>query len=249
MVDRTIGQDIFITSLVSAVSKAVSACDIAARRSEASREVSCMGMLVYGGELIKTLILEWGQRVSQRMLRLVTQGRKVFPKLQESSAKTVGVISDKHVPDRARRIPERVFKVFQNVDFIVHAGDLVQLSVIEELERLAPVLVVYGNMDGPEVRGKLPKLDSFKVFDWRIGVTQNPGAHLGLGKMREIASTNGFNVLIYGHTHSSSIKWERDVLFINPGSPTNPSPPFLAKPSVALLRVTKESTIPKIVQI
>ncbi|MGD0977620.1 MAG: metallophosphoesterase family protein [Candidatus Bathyarchaeia archaeon] len=72
---------------------------------------------------------------------MVTQERQVFPRLQESLAKTVGVISDTHVPDRARRIPERVFKVFENVDFIVHAGDLVQFSVIDELERLAPVLL------------------------------------------------------------------------------------------------------------
>jgi len=180
---------------------------------------------------------------------LVTQQRQMLPKPQETLAKTVGVISDTHVPDRARRIPERVFKVFENVDFIVHAGDLVQLSVIDELEQLAPVLVVSGNMDGPEVRSKLPKLDSFKVFEWRIGVTHNPGAYLGLRKMREIAAANDFDVLIYGHTHSSNVRWERDFLFINPGSPTNPSPPFLAKPTVALLRITKENIIPEIVRI
>jgi putative phosphoesterase len=180
---------------------------------------------------------------------LVTQERQVLPKLQENLAKTVGVISDTHVPDRAKRIPERVFKVFENVDFIVHAGDLVQFSVIDELERLAPVLVVSGNMDGPEVKSKLPKLDSFKIFDWRIGVTHNPGTHFGTRRMREIADSNNFNVLAYGHTHSSNIKWEREILFINPGSPTNPSPPFLARPSVALLRVTRDRIIPEIVNI
>jgi len=169
--------------------------------------------------------------------------------MHESSAKTVGVISDTHVPIRAKKIPERVFEVFKNVDFIVHAGDLVQLSVIDELERLAPVLVVSGNMDGPEIRGKLPKLDSLKVFDWRIGVTHNPRALFGMGKMREIVETNGFDVLVYGHTHSSSMKWEKDVLFINPGSPTTPAPPFLAKPTVGLLRLTREGIIPEIVQI
>ena len=169
--------------------------------------------------------------------------------MHENSARTVGVISDTHVPVRAKKIPERVFKVFKNVDFIVHAGDLVQLSVIDELEQLAPVLVVSGNMDGPEIRGKLPKLDSLKVFDWRIGVTHNPGALFGMGKMREIVETNGFDVLVYGHTHSSSIKWEKDVLFINPGSPANPAPPFLAKPTVGLLRLTEDGIIPEIVQI
>ena len=180
---------------------------------------------------------------------MASQEPQVLAKLHDSSAKTVGVISDTHVPVRAKKIPERVFKVFENVDFIVHAGDLVQLSVIDELERLAPVLVVSGNMDGPEIRGKLPKLDSLKVFDWRIGITHNPRALFGMGKMREIVETNGFDVLVYGHTHSSSMKWEKDVLFINPGSPTTPSPPFLAKPTVGLLRLTKDGIIPEIVQI
>jgi len=55
------------------------------------------------------------------------------------AVKTVGLISDTHVPVRANRIPRMVFKVFENVDFIVHAGDLVSLAVIDELEQLAPV--------------------------------------------------------------------------------------------------------------
>jgi hypothetical protein len=185
----------------------------------------------------------------QRILRMVGQETQVFARLQENVARTVGVISDTHVPDRAKKIPDRVFKVFQNVDFIVHAGDLVQLSVIDDLEQLAPVLVVSGNMDGPEIQGKLPKLDSFRVFDWRIGVTHNPRALFGMGKMREIVKTNGFDVLVYGHTHSSNMKWEGSILFINPGSPTNPAPPFLAKPTVALLRLTKETITPEIVNI
>jgi len=169
-------------------------------------------------------------------------------RLQESPAKIVGLISDTHVPIRARHIPKEVFKIFENVDFIVHAGDLVQLSVIDELEQLAPVLAVFGNMDGPEIRGKLQKLNSFKVFDWKIGVMHNPSALFGIGKMREIARKNGFKVMVYGHTHNSNVRWEGDTLFINPGSPTNPVPPFIAKPSVALLRVTKERITPEIIQ-
>jgi putative phosphoesterase len=153
------------------------------------------------------------------------------------------------VPIRAKEIPKEVFKVFENADYIVHAGDLVELSVIDELEQLAPVLVVYGNMDGPEIRGKLPKVDSLKVFEWKIGVMHDPGALFGVGKLREIANTNRFNVLVYGHTHNSNIRWEKDILLVNPGSPTNPIPPFIAKPSVGLLRVTKERIVPEIIQI
>lgn len=163
--------------------------------------------------------------------------------------KTIGVISDTHVPVRAKSIPNEVFKVFENANFIIHAGDLVRLFVVDELEQLAPVLVVYGNMDGPEIRGKMQKIASLKVFDWKIGVTHNPGALFGMKKMRQIAKENDFNVLVYGHTHKSSIKWEGDTLFINPGSPTNPIPPFMVKPSVALLRVTAETVSPQIIQI
>jgi putative phosphoesterase len=174
---------------------------------------------------------------------------QILPRLQESSARIVGLISDTHVPVRARTIPKQVFKLFENADFIVHAGDLVQLSVIDELEQLAPVLAVYGNMDGPEIRGKLQKMNFLKVFDWKIGVTHNPSALFGTGRMRRIAAQNGLDALVYGHTHSSSIKWEGKKLFINPGSPTNPIPAFINKPTVALLRVTKERMTPTIIQI
>jgi len=164
------------------------------------------------------------------------------------ASKTVGLISDTHVPVRAKRIPNAVFKVFENVDFIVHAGDLVQLAVIDELEQLAPVLAVHGNMDGPEVSGALPKLNSLKVSDWKIGVMHDPSTLFGMGKMREIAKQNGFNVFVYGHTHNSSIKWEGKTLYINPGSPTNPTS-FISKPSVALLKITREEIVPQIVHI
>jgi len=164
------------------------------------------------------------------------------------ASKTVGLISDTHVPVRAKCIPKTVFKVFENVDFIVHAGDLVQLAVIDELEQLAPVLAVHGNMDGPEVSGALPKLNSLKVSDWKIGVMHDPSTTFGMGKMREIAKQNGFNVFVYGHTHNSSIKWEGRTLYINPGSATNPTS-FIARPSVALLKVTREAIVPEIIHI
>jgi len=166
----------------------------------------------------------------------------------EKPAKIVGLISDTHVPVRARAIPKKVFAVFQNADFIVHAGDLVELAVIDELEQLAPVLAVHGNMDGPEVSGALPKLNSLRVADWKIGVMHDPNTLFGMGKMREIAKQNGFNVFVFGHTHNSSIKWEGKTLYINPGSATNPAS-FINKPSVALLRVTREEIMPEIIHV
>jgi putative phosphoesterase len=163
--------------------------------------------------------------------------------------KAIGLISDTHVPSRAKAIPQSVFKVFENVDFIIHAGDLVELTVVDELEQLAPVLAVHGNMDGPQVSGALPKLNSLKILDYKIGVVHDPGIMFGVNKMREMAKQNLFNVLVYGHTHASSIKWENKTLFINPGSPTSPEPPFLCKPTVGLLKITREGITPEIIQI
>jgi putative phosphoesterase len=160
----------------------------------------------------------------------------------------VGLISDTHIPVKAKCIPKTVFQVFEKVDFIIHAGDLVELAVVDDLEQLAPVLAVHGNMDGPQVRGALPKLNSLKVSDWKIGVMHDPGAMFGMGKMREIAKQNGFNVFVYGHTHNSSIKWEGKTLYINPGSPTNPMS-FISKPSVALLKITREAVVPEIIHV
>jgi putative phosphoesterase len=181
---------------------------------------------------------------------MASQGSQILLRHRKSGlVKTVGLIADTHVPVRAREIPRSVFKVFEKVDFTVHAGDLVDMSVIDELEHLAPVLAVYGNMDGPEIRGKLPKLNSVKVSDWNIGVTHNPGALFGMKKMREITKQEGFDVLVYGHTHNPRIKWEGKTLYINPGSPTNPLPPFITKPTVALLKITKEKIMPEIIPI
>jgi putative phosphoesterase len=168
---------------------------------------------------------------------------------QVTPAKTIGLISDTHIPTRSRYLPKKVLQTFQDVDYIIHAGDLVELAVIDELEQLAPVLAVHGNMDGPDVSGALPKLNSLKIAEWKIGVMHDPSIQLGMNKMRELTRQHNFNVFVYGHTHTPNIKWEGKNLYINPGSPTNPEPPFLTKPTVGILKITKESIIPEIIQI
>jgi uncharacterized protein len=164
------------------------------------------------------------------------------------TGKTIGLISDTHVPKRALSIPPRVLEIFQNVDFIIHAGDLVELSVIDELEQAAPVLAVRGNMDSFAVNEALPVLNSLRIFDWKIGVMHDPDILSGSSRMLTISKENSFNVFVYGHTHTPRIKWEEDILLINPGSPTDPSS-FLNKPSVGLLRITKKSITPQIINL
>ena len=159
--------------------------------------------------------------------------------------KTIGLISDTHVPKRARNLPKKVFEIFEKVDYIIHAGDLVELAVIDELEQIAPVLAVHGNMDGLEVTNALPKFNSLKIFKWKIGVIHDQSNLFGFDKVQE---TTGFNVFVYGHTHSPEIRWVDGILYINPGSATDPSI-LTAKPSVGLLKISKENIAPEIVDV
>ena len=160
--------------------------------------------------------------------------------------KTIGLISDTHVPKKSRSIPKRVFEIFENVDYIIHAGDLVELAVVDELEQIAPVLAVHGNMDCLEVMDALPRFNSLKIFDWKISVVHDQNSLNGTNKIEEIGEQN-FDVLVHGHTHSADVRWDNKILYINPGSPTDP-PSVMVKPSVGLLKITKENITPQIVE-
>jgi putative phosphoesterase len=182
----------------------------------------------------------------------MTIGQTVLPNSTTPTVKPtkiVGLISDTHIPARASVLPKTVEKAFSNVDFIIHAGDLVELRVVDELEQIAPVLAVRGNMDMPDVAGAFPSLNSLRVMNWKIGVIHDSAQAGGVIKTREFMTQNQFDVLVSGHTHTSSIRWEEKTLFINPGSPVCPEPPFLCKPTVAVLKITKDVIVPEIIEV
>ncbi|HKF36105.1 MAG TPA: metallophosphoesterase family protein, partial [Ktedonobacteraceae bacterium] len=81
----------------------------------------------------------------------------------------IGVISDTHIPD-FRWLPESVWQHFAGVELIIHAGDLSVLRVIDELETIAPVVAVQGNVESGEVMLKLPIKREITVGHCRIGV-------------------------------------------------------------------------------
>ena len=107
----------------------------------------------------------------------------------------LGVIADTHGLLR----PE-VFQVFEQVDHIIHAGDLGPLDLLTELEAIAPVTAVYGNTDGPEVRQRLPQVAQIELDGFDIVVTH--GDQLGSPTPEGLnAAFPTAQIIIYGHTH------------------------------------------------
>jgi predicted phosphodiesterase len=67
--------------------------------------------------------------------------------------------------------------------------------------------------------------------------------------LRRIVEENELRVLVHGHIHSPSVKWENIVVLVNLGSPTNTIVPFLTKPAVALLRISEDQIEPEIIRV
>ena len=125
----------------------------------------------------------------------------------------IGVVSDTHgVFDRA------IVRHFAGVDRILHAGDIGRREVIEQLEAIAPVTVVSGNVDGFEAGG-FPVEQVIELAGHRIalhhrlyekGKLTRDGAHF-------LSRTNPA-ICLYGHSHQPKAEWRDGVLLFNPGS-------------------------------
>src|SRR3989338_7005039 len=89
--------------------------------------------------------------------------------------KKIGVLSDTHIPKAASDLPEIVYAELKNIDMIFHAGDLVQLEVLEKLQKIAPTYAVFGNMDMDDVRSALPEKDTVTIEGFKIGIIHGYG--------------------------------------------------------------------------
>ena len=131
----------------------------------------------------------------------------------------VGVISDTHIPGRAKRLPDEVTEAFDGVDLILHAGDVVDRIVIDELSALAPVSAVLGNCDPWDLG--LPEQDEFSVDQVRIGMTHIPGPRDGL-RRRMSSMFPACRVVIFGHTHIPLLDDDGTLMLLNPGTACDP---------------------------
>ncbi|MFD2093601.1 metallophosphoesterase family protein [Blastococcus deserti] len=132
------------------------------------------------------------------------------------------LISDTHVPKRARDLPHALWAAIEAADLVVHAGDWVDVALLDQLEdRSRRLLAVYGNNDHGPLRERLPEVARAVIEGIRFAVVHETGDRKG----REIRCAARFpdtDVLVFGHSH---IPWDTTapsgLRLLNPGSPTD----------------------------
>jgi putative phosphoesterase len=134
----------------------------------------------------------------------------------------LAIIADTHLPRGARQLPDACVARLRGADLIVHAGDLVALEVLRELEALGPaVAAVHGNVDAGEVRARLPAARVEEIAGARIAVVHDAGPARGrLERLRR--RFPDADAVVFGHSHIPLHERAGDGFQIfNPGSPTD----------------------------
>ena len=128
----------------------------------------------------------------------------------------VGVISDTHLRQANRELEELMAGPFQDLEMILHAGDITELSVLEVF-RGKEIRAVCGNMDSPAVRKKLPTQCTFQAGKFKIGLIHGWGGPQAIEE-RIRREFDEVDCIIYGHTHVASQVTRGGILFFNPGA-------------------------------
>ena len=128
------------------------------------------------------------------------------------------VIADTHIPRRARTLPENLLPHLKQANLILHAGDLMDLTLLSEMASYAPVRAVKGNLDPPEL--KLPEVLQFEFGGARIAMIHDSGRKKGR-RSRMKRRFPEARVVIFGHSHIPWLEDAEGLLLLNPGSPTD----------------------------
>ncbi len=154
------------------------------------------------------------------------------------------LLADTHIPKVNTPIPDELLQACEGADLVLHAGDLIEMSVLEGLRRLAPTRAVAGNMDRPEVKSVLPEMAVETVAGKRIGLIHGWGPPLGIER-RVFSRFRDVDVVVFGHTHKAMLEERKGVLLVNPGSPNDRR--FSSRLSYAILDIEDGAIKPRIV--
>jgi uncharacterized protein len=132
----------------------------------------------------------------------------------------IAVISDTHLPRGRRRLPEACVARLRAADLILHAGDLMRIPVLRELETYGPVVAVHGNADDADVRAALSAGASVDAGEATIALVHDAGPAKGrLARLRR--RFPDADAVVFGHSHIPLHETAPDGFQIfNPGSPT-----------------------------
>lgn len=131
------------------------------------------------------------------------------------------VVSDTHAPRRWRSCPERVAQHARTADVILHAGDVCVPGVLDELSAFAPVHVVRGNNDGPDVAAwGAPEELELTLDGVRVAMVHDSGPTKGRAHRLRRRFPEA-DLVVFGHSHIPWVQEDDGVWFVNPGSPTD----------------------------
>ena len=128
------------------------------------------------------------------------------------------VIADTHMPRRASALPESLAPHLVRADLVLHAGDLMDPTILDELALYAPVKVVRGNLDPPAL--DLPESLEFELGGVRVAMVHDSGRKQGR-RARLRRRFPDARVIVFGHSHIPYLEDQDDLMLLNPGSPTD----------------------------
>src|SRR3954452_16602843 len=140
----------------------------------------------------------------------------------DGAAARLLLMADTHLPKRAKRLPDELWAAVDEADVVVHAGDWVEVALLDRLEeRCRRLGGVFGNNDGAELRRRLPEVARAEVAGLRLGVVHETGPSTGR-EARCDRLYDDLDLLVFGHSH---IPWDtttpHGLRLLNPGSPTD----------------------------
>lgn len=133
----------------------------------------------------------------------------------------IAVLSDTHAPRFWKSCPPRVADRLRGADLILHAGDVCTAAVLDELAQYAPVHVVLGNNDGPDVAAwGAPETLELELAGVRVAMIHDSGPAKGrVPRLRR--RFPDADLVVYGHSHIPMDLTENGLRILNPGSPTD----------------------------